>query len=76
MKYLLVFLVVFLVAWRWRSARETQQSGKANKRAADQAVPTDIVECGHCGVHVPRVEAIRGRHAMYCVAQHRDLAES
>ena len=76
MKYLLIFLVVFLVAWRWRSAREAQQTNIAKKKAAAQALPVDIVECGHCGVHVPRNDAIQGRLTMYCTAHHRNLAEN
>ncbi|MEY2861348.1 MAG: hypothetical protein RL392_1806 [Pseudomonadota bacterium] len=76
MKYLLVFLVVLLVAWRWRSAREAQQTDIAKKKAAAHALPVDVVECGHCGVHVPRVDAIQGRLTMYCTPLHRNLAES
>jgi uncharacterized protein len=76
MKYLLVFLVVLLVAWRWRCAREAQQTDTANKKAAAHALPVDIVECSHCRVHIPRVDAIQGRQAMYCTQHHRNLAES
>jgi uncharacterized protein len=76
MKYLLVFLVVLLVAWRWRSAREAQQTDMAKKKVAANALPVDIVECSHCRVHIPLADAIQGRHAMYCTPHHRNLAES
>ena len=57
MKYLLVFLVVFLVAWRWRAMREAEQSQSLQKKAQSKALPVDVVECAHCGVHVPQAEA-------------------
>jgi uncharacterized protein len=76
MKYLLVFLVVFLVAWRWRTAREAEHTQVTNKKAAAQALPVNIVECAHCGVHIPQAEAVAGHRGMYCTQNHRNAVES
>lgn len=76
MKYLLVFLVIFLVAWKWRSARTADQieSRRAHERKA--AAPTEMVQCVHCGVHVSARDAITGPRGVYCCDAHRALAES
>ncbi len=75
MKYLLIFVLVFLVAWRWRSSRATQHLQKAKKKAAAQAVPVDMVSCNQCGVHVPASDATRGARGSYCSPAHLNLAE-
>jgi uncharacterized protein len=69
-KFLLVFLVVLLVAWRWRAWREVAQR---DKRVADRAKPstTEMVLCRHCGVHIPVNEAVVGVQGNYCSAAHR-----
>jgi uncharacterized protein len=76
MKYLLVILVVFLVAWRWRAMREAEQSQSLQKKAQSKALPVDVVECAHCGVHVPQAEAVHGKRGMYCSSGHRSVVES
>lgn len=72
MKYVIVLAIVFLVAWRWRSARDSriaQQQPKA------QAQPTDMVACQQCGLHLPASEALQGRQGPYCSPAHRQAAE-
>ena len=76
MKYVLVFLVIFLVAWRWRSARTAEHSEAVHKKAAAKALPVDVVACAHCGVHVPLLDAIDGTRGMYCSHAHRTVAEA
>lgn len=76
MKYLLIFLIIFLVAWRWRTARDAEQSQAVKKKAAAQALPVDVVACDHCGVHIPQSDAIQGQRGMYCTLQHRNAVES
>jgi uncharacterized protein len=75
-KYLLVFLVIFLVAWRWRAARLTDQSAAQQKRERAAAEPAEIVQCAHCAVHIPAKEATQGQRGAYCSEAHRALAES
>lgn len=76
MKYLVLFLVIFLVAWKWRSARLTDQSTAQRQRDRAAAQPTEIVQCAHCAVHIPAKDATQGRRGVYCCEAHRTLAES
>jgi uncharacterized protein len=72
-KYLLVFLVVFLVAWRWRSARGWEQHSRAQRKKEE---PTTMVACRRCGVHLPEQEAFPGAQGSYCSAAHRAATET
>lgn len=33
----------------------------------------DMVRCAHCGVHLPRSEAIVSREEFFCTNEHRQL---
>jgi uncharacterized protein len=72
-KYLLVFLVVFLIAWRWRSGRSADQLEK--KQSSAPPPPADMVSCAHCGLHVPAQDAVAGKQGSYCSAAHRAVRE-
>jgi uncharacterized protein len=80
MKYVVVLIVVALALWLLLRGR----GGGAGPRGADRPekpgggsvrrddAPIDIVACAHCGVHLPRTEALldaQGR--LYCGAEHR-----
>lgn len=70
MRFLLIFLVVLVAAWRWRTWREAVQS---NKRSDGKTIPktTDTVICRQCGVHIPAQDAVIGTSGIYCSAAHR-----
>ena len=70
MRFLLVFLVVLIVAWRWRTWRETVQRDAPRN---DKATPdtTRIVACHQCGVHIPVQDAVAGALGSYCCVAHR-----
>ncbi|MEG0201990.1 MAG: PP0621 family protein [Comamonas sp.] len=38
------------------------------------AAPQDMVECAHCGVHLPRAEALTEKSRFYCSAEHQAQA--
>ena len=70
MKYLVLLIVLAVVVGVWRSRRPP---ASGHEKAAPRApvLPQDMVACSHCGVHVPRAEALMlGQHA-YCCAEHR-----
>ncbi len=76
MKLFVVLGIVLLAAWLWRSGRR-DLPGK-DKPAAPPAPPPgpqEMVRCGHCGIHLPRHEAVVGRIGIYCSAEHQHLAE-
>lgn len=80
MKYLVVLVVIVVALWLLLRGRGTP--GAAQQRRAPPpgrgdvpAAPIDMVACSHCGVHLPRHDAIAetgGR--VYCSAEHRDAA--
>lgn len=75
MKWLLVLLALAAGVWLWRSGRE-DRGGRANRHGAATPKPTaPMVPCRHCGVHIPREEALPGASGLYCSAAHRQLAE-
>ena len=68
MKYLFWVLVIGLVWWVFRTRRKA--AGKANA-APETASTQDMARCGHCGIHLPREEAVRGEKGLYCSTEHR-----
>lgn len=76
MKYLLVFLVVFVVAWRWRSARDGQHQARAQHKATRLLEPANMVACRRCGVHLPEQDAVPGAQGSYCSPAHRAATET
>ncbi len=68
MRFLLVFLVVLLLAWRWRAWREAKQR---DRQASAKPRTTEMVICLQCGVHIPVQEAVIGAKGSYCSAAHR-----
>ena len=79
MKYLLVLTLVMVVLWLWRNNRRAdlrQQDKQAARRATQApALPTEIVACDVCHVHLPRSEALTGPGGVYCSAAHRQQAQ-
>jgi len=76
MKLLIVLLAGLLLAWLWRSGRTSSPKSRLNDPEARPPKPDDIVSCRHCGLHVPKNEAVMGRTGTYCGAAHRELSES
>ncbi len=70
MKFLLVFLVVLVIAWRWRTWREASQWTAKRKSTAVPAAAA-MVACHQCGVHLPASDAVVGTQGSYCSVAHR-----
>lgn len=78
MKFLLVFAVVLIGFFLWRSNRATQQppaKPPAPDKPASGARSVDMVECAVCGLHCPKTDSVQGKLGVYCTAQHRAQAE-
>lgn len=68
MKFLVVALVVGIVVWLLVHGR---RSGRpAHKRDAGGAAQPMVV-CAHCGVHLPRAEAVVDARGTFCSEVHR-----
>lgn len=74
MKYLIILVLVFLVAWQWRNTRATHIKTKSTRKKTPQD-PVDMVACAHCGIHLPALDAVQGHAGVYCDAHHRATAE-
>ncbi len=76
MKYLIVLVVVLVGAWVWRSNRRAEHAARRPPQAPKNQVtdPQDMVRCAHCGLHLPRNEALASAKkpaALYCSVEHR-----
>jgi uncharacterized protein len=71
MKYLVLLIVVAVVVWAMTARRRSSARGETKPpRRAAQAEP--MLACAHCGVHLPRADAVldaAGR--AYCGQAHR-----
>ncbi|MFZ3128592.1 MAG: PP0621 family protein [Rhodoferax sp.] len=74
MKFLLVFIAVLLLAWRWRAWRSAQVPLTPRKKA-DTLAPQTMVQCQQCGVHLPANDAVIGTRGAYCSIAHRQHME-
>jgi uncharacterized protein len=70
MRFLLIFLVVLVVAWRWRVWRESRLRER-QKSQGPKPVTVGMVACHDCGVHVPSGDAVSGSLGHYCSNAHR-----
>lgn len=79
MRYLLLILFIVLVIFATRALR---QLGKRDGAATPDEPPRDkraesiMLACAHCGLHLPRNEALPGRGGVYCSEAHRAVAEA
>jgi len=79
MKFLLLVLVIVAAAW-WigRSRRRVPPPSRPDAVRRDGADPrrapgaAEMVACAHCGLHVPRQEALPGPDGVvFCSDAHR-----
>ncbi len=63
--FLLVAAVIYLLL------RSRGAASRAGARVATQA--EDMVACAHCGLNVPRSEAVQWRGLAFCSEEHRML---
>jgi len=80
MKYLLLILLLALVFFMLgvKRARPPERTGKPATPPSPQPAPPpqDMVSCAHCGLHLPRDEALPGRGGQFCSAAHRAAFET
>lgn len=72
MKYVLVVCVVAVVLWLMLRPRKLQRPAAARPAAATPQTPAQaMVQCLHCGVHLPRGEALIDARGAFCSQAHR-----
>jgi uncharacterized protein len=77
MKWLLVLLVVLAGVWWLRKMGRggRHASSSRSRPAATDATPQAMTQCLHCGLHLPRADAIPGQQGDYCSVAHRQQRE-
>lgn len=73
MKLVLVLLAVVALWWLLRGSWRRRMP--APKRRAKPGAPQPILACAHCGLHLPRDEALPGRGGVFCCDAHRTAFE-
>ena len=68
-KYLLLVLVIAVVWWLAKGFRRKDASGDA-----PEAAPEQMVTCDHCGLYLPKSEAVCEGKRFFCNDEHRRLA--
>jgi uncharacterized protein len=68
MKYLLLLAVLAVAYGLWRNKH---RQPPPQRPVAQPPAPLDMVACAHCGVHLPRTEALAQGRLHYCCAEHR-----
>lgn len=73
MRNLLIFLLVLWGIWWVR--RVVRRAGEARGQDAGQGKPgrkvEHMLECAHCGLHVPEAEGVRDGERFFCSEAHR-----
>lgn len=79
MRNLLLFVLILIGVWWLRRAftPKSPRGGKTAGRAAAGQQGDDgmerMLECAHCGVHVPESEGVSEAGRFYCSEAHRRL---
>ena len=73
MKFALFLLAVLALLWLLRGA--TRRVPPPAQKTPPPAPPQQILACAHCGVHLPRDEALPGRGGVFCGDAHRKAFE-
>lgn len=72
LKYLLVLAVVVLVLWAVRRAALPPPPPRPPRPPEPPAQLEAMVRCSHCGLHLPRSDAVAGPDGeLYCSPAHR-----
>ena len=72
MKYLLLVVVGFVV---WAVIRAYKRSLDKPQAPTRSQAAEDMVKCAHCGVNLPRSEAIYSGGDFFCTPEHRQLGK-
>ena len=74
MKFLLVLLAIVALLWLLAGSLRRRLPPAAPK-ARGAARPLPMLTCAHCGIHLPRDEALPGRGGVFCGDAHRAAYE-
>jgi uncharacterized protein len=70
-KFLVVLVVVVVGLWLLLGRSSRRGAVRDTKRAPPPVAAQTMVACAHCGVHLPRGEAVADGSFAYCSEAHR-----
>ena len=76
MKYLLLLLVIAFGAWLIVKRSRADAIRQQKQRGDDKPKPPSaqaMLECAHCGLHLPAADAVLDGSRVYCSTEHRLL---
>ena len=75
MKFLLFLIAVFVLLWMLRGSWRRVRRPPPAPQPPGTEPPQTMLRCAHCGLHLPRDEALPGRGGVFCDAAHRAAFE-
>jgi uncharacterized protein len=76
MKIFLFLVAVFLLLWLLRSGQRRRRTPPPAARPPNPGAELQpMLACAHCGVHLPRDEALPGKGGVFCGDAHRAAFE-
>lgn len=71
----LIIAVLFVarIAARMAAARQAGEPVKGRPKPPSPAAPESMVRCAHCGIHLPRSEAVLLDGKTWCSTEHAAL---
>lgn len=74
MRVLFWAAIVLVVLWLLRSGKTRIKTDAAPRRATNEESGETMVQCAHCGIHLPASEALlNAAGAAFCSEEHRML---
>lgn len=72
-KFIVLLGVLFLIYWVVRGGRARRVPPPAPPPASANPgnLPDTMVACAHCGLHLPKADALPGRGGVFCGEAHR-----
>lgn len=75
MKLILLLLAIAVLLWLVRGTVRRARPPRDPARDATPPAPQIMLRCAHCGLHLPRDDALPGRGGVFCDAAHRAAFE-
>lgn len=75
MKFVLLVLAVLVLLWLLQRSARRARPPRPPSRAGAETPPQAMLSCAHCGIHLPRDEALPGRGGVFCSDTHRAAYE-
>lgn len=73
MRVLAILILLLIVAW-WAS-RALERRKRQPRPPSGKKQPERMLECLHCGVHIPESEGVQGEAGFFCCDEHRRLGK-